>query len=254
MFFVLSKILFYVIMPAVWMLVLLLWAVFSPTKRKKILIALTVVYLFFSNGYLANKLLHTWELQPCPIKEVKHHRLAVILTGVTNYGQEPYDRVYFNRGADRILHPLQLYRMGKIDKILITGGTTPAKDTVLIESLQLRQVLLYAGVDSNDIYVETKALNTRENALFSAPIIKKLVGNEPVLLVTSAFHMRRSLGCFEKMGVKCDAFPVDFRVTNSFFGLANFFPTFVAFTHWEMMVHEVSGFIVYKMMGYSVWF
>jgi uncharacterized SAM-binding protein YcdF (DUF218 family) len=251
MFFILSKTLFYLIMPATWMLALLLWAVFSNKNRKKIVIALTCIFLFFTNGYVANKLLHLWEFQPIPVKQVKHHQLAVILTGVTNYGQEPYDRVYFNRGADRILHPLQLYRMGKIDKILITGGTTPAKDTVLIEALQLRQVLLYAGVDSNDIYIEPKAINTRENALFSAPIIKKMVGDTPILLVTSAFHMRRSLACFAKVGVKCDPYPVDFRITNSIFGMAHLIPTFVAYTHWEMMVHEIFGYFVYKVMGYS---
>jgi uncharacterized SAM-binding protein YcdF (DUF218 family) len=250
MFFILSKTLFYLVMPATWMLILLLWAIFSPQKRKKLLVILTCLFIFFSNGYVANKLLHLWEYQPTPIKQMAHHKLAVILTGVTNYGQEPYDRIYFNRGADRVLHPLYLYRLGKIDKILITGGPCPAKDTVLNESLQLRQILLYAGVDSNDIYIEPKAINTRENALFSAPIIKKLVGNEPVLLVTSAFHMRRSLGCFEKVGVKCVPFPVDFRITNSMFDLANLFPTATSFSHWETLFHEVLGYNVYKIMGY----
>jgi uncharacterized SAM-binding protein YcdF (DUF218 family) len=250
MFFILSKTLFYILMPATWLLVLLVWAIYVPAKRKKLLVAATILFLLFSNAYVANKLLYLWEYQPVPIKTLPHYKLAVVLTGVTNYGQEPSDRVYFNRGADRILHPLHLYRIGKIDKILITGGETPAEDTTLNESLQLRQVLLYAGVDSNDIVIEPKALNTRENAALSAPLIQQLVGNERVLLVTSAFHMRRSLGCFAKVGVQCDPFPVDFYVTNSTFNLALFFPTAKAFNHWETLTHEVLGYVVYTLMGY----
>lgn len=250
MFFILSKTLFYLVMPATWLLILLLLAIYSSKYRKKLLIIATCCFVFFSNSFIVNNLLFLWEVRPVPINEVKHHKLAVILTGVTNYGQKPYDRVYFNRGADRVLHPLYLYRLGKIDKILITGGEAPTEDTILNESIQLRQVLIYAGVDSNDIYLEPKAINTRENALFSAPIIKKIVGNEPVLIVTSAFHMRRSLGCFEKVGVKCDAFPVDFYITESKFGLTNIFPTAKAFNHWETLSHEIVGYVVYGIVGY----
>lgn len=250
MFFILSKTLFYIVMPATWLLLLLIWAILAPKKRKKLLIVTAILFGLISNSFIVNNLLYWWEVRPVPIKEVKHHKLAVILTGVTNYGQKPYDRVYFNRGADRILHPLYLYRLGKIDKILITGGDAPAEDTILNESKQLRTVLINAGVNTADIYLEDKALNTRENAKFSAPIIQKLVGKEPVLLVTSAFHMRRSLGCFAREGIKCDAFPVDFYVTESTYGFANFFPTAKAFSHWETLSHEVLGYIVYGVVGY----
>jgi uncharacterized SAM-binding protein YcdF (DUF218 family) len=59
--------------------------------------------------------------------------------------------------------------------------------------------------------MERQARNTKENAGFSRDIAKPKRG-ERWLLVTSAFHMPRSVGLFRKTGFEVEAYPVDWKV------------------------------------------
>ena len=72
----------------------------------------------------------------------------------------------------------------------------------------MRDLLLDLGVPNSAIVLEDEARTTRENAEKT----KSLVNNQSVALVTSAFHMPRSLKTFEKAGLKVAAYPTDFRV------------------------------------------
>ena len=58
-----------------------------------------------------------WEPEFKGFNEVKNHEIGIVLTGVTNLSKTAYDRTFFNKGADRITHALQLYRERKIKKI-----------------------------------------------------------------------------------------------------------------------------------------
>ena len=75
--------------------------------------------------------------------------------------------------------------------ILLSGGKGEAK--------QMKSRLLAEGVPSDKILTETRSRDTRENALDSAPILKR-IGAHRILLVTSSYHMRRAAGTFRKLG------------------------------------------------------
>jgi len=64
--------------------------------------------------------------------------------------------------------------------------------------------------------------------------------------------MPRSVGCFEKAGLKVDAYPVDFYSNDSEIDLEELIiPSVDAISKWTLLIHEIFGFWVYKVMGYS---
>lgn len=69
------------------------------------------------------------------------------------------------------------------------------------------------GVEPSRIVFEGASSNTRENALFTAALVPPRP-DERWLLVTSAFHMPRAMGCFRGVGYEVVAYPVDYRITS----------------------------------------
>lgn len=243
-------------MPLLWVFVLLLFSYFSKNaKWRKRSFWTAIVFLFLlSNEFLANEAMLAWEIPPTPMKDVKEYSIGVVLTGVTNYSKKPQDRVYFMKGADRIMHALHLYRLGKIKKILITGGKgTIGNYMIRPESVELKEVLKLAHVPEEDIYIETESINTHENATLTAGVLKnKGLEKEKLLLITSAFHMRRSEGCFKKAGLDTDEFSCDFYSGERIYTLDRFIvPSEVAISKWGLLAHEVIGYVVYKLVGYA---
>ncbi|AKD03866.1 YdcF family protein [Pontibacter korlensis] len=253
MFFILSKTLDFLLLPLVWVLLLLFLSLFlrSAKWRRISLISALVLLLFFSNPFFSNLAWRAWEAEPVPVSEVEEYDVAVVLTGVTSFKPDITDRVHTNKGADRFLHTLQLYRLGKVDKILITGGKGFLMDDMVPEAEQLKRILLMAGMPEEDIVVESGAVNTRENAQFAAEVLRQHPEWQKVLLVTSAFHMRRSEGCFEKAGVSFDSYPTDFYSSEPVLTPDHtVVPSAVAFEGWHHLIHEIAGYVVYKVLGY----
>ncbi|MBW7468049.1 YdcF family protein [Pontibacter aydingkolensis] len=253
MFFILSKTLHFLLMPIIWVVVLLLLAVFlkSPKWKRNSLLSALGLLLLFSNPLISNEAWRAWEIEAKPISEVDNYDVAVILTGVTSYREDVPDRIHTSKGSDRFLHPLQLYRMGKIDKILITGGSGYVLADRIPEAEQIEKILLMAGVAEEDILTESNSRNTRENATNTAAFLQKHPGFNKVLLVTSAFHMRRAAACFEKAGVKADSFTADFYgYERRFTPDELIIPNASAFNTWHVLIHEVAGYLIYKLLGY----
>ncbi len=255
MFFVLSKTLFYLLMPVTWLTLLLFYSLATKKTiyRKRALRAVLILFILVTNPMIVNECLRQWEIDPTPIAQLPTQDVAVVLTGVTDSEQEPKDRVYFSKGADRILHPLQLYKMGKVKYFLISGGSgkviNPQKDDS--EAEELASVLRLAGVPDSVIVLEEKSRNTHENALFSAQVLKQRFPGKSYLLVTSAFHMRRSVGCFRQAGIPVTTFSTDFyasprKVTPDYWLL----PTEGAIGKWGTLWHEWIGYITYWVAGY----
>jgi uncharacterized SAM-binding protein YcdF (DUF218 family) len=254
MFFVLSKLLQYFLMPIIWVVILLLLAIFlkSARWRRMSLVTATVLLLVFSNPFLANVTMRAWELEAVPLEQVGNYDVAIILTGVTQAIGFAEDRVHTNKGADRFLHPLKLYRMGKVDKFLITGGVGTVAMDRRPEAEMLQELLLLAGVPQEDILIETRSDNTYQNAIFTGDVLQNHPEFERRLLVTSAFHMRRSKACFDKAGITTDIFPTDFYTTTLRYTPDELLiPNPDAFRLWHRIIHEITGYLIYKVVGYA---
>ncbi|HOY97255.1 MAG TPA: YdcF family protein [Catalimonadaceae bacterium] len=255
MFFLLSKTLLHLLLPVVWVLGLLIWAFLtqSQTRRKKLLGFSIGLFLLFSNDWLATRAYRLWEYPVIPINKVtQKYAVAVVLGGFTDLSKQPRDRVYLSQGSDRLMHALLLYRLGIVKTILASGGSGIPNFIDASEAERIRDVLKTCNVDTNDILLEPKARNTHENAVFSAAIIRKHFPGGKVLVFTSAFHCRRAHACFRKQGLDVDMFPVDFRFTDPSFNKEKaFIPSDGAWDKWGLLIHEIAGYLIYKMAGYA---
>ena len=254
MFFVLSKILFYAVMPLTIICGLLIATLFvkKQSLRKKIVVASLSLLLLFSNEFIVNEVVKLWEIPITPMKEVtKTYSWGILLTGITKYDSGPQDRVYFACGADRVTHTVQLYKLGKIKKILVSGGSGRLDAPDRKEAYEIAEALMLMGVPSNDIATEAESRNTHESAEGVKNMLEGKAAPSECLLITSAFHMRRSMACFKKVGWNVDPFSVDFHShtrKHSFDVLL--IPKVDAFREWHVLIREWTGMIAYKAAGY----
>lgn len=211
-----------------------------------------VLALFYSNPFLANKIMSSWEAEVKLYSSIeKKYDYGVVLCGITDAGRSPKDRAHFLKGADRIIHTLDLYRLGKVRKIIISGGSGKVIDQTAIESDELRYFLVNAKVRKKDILVERASRNTYENAKYSTELINAANSDSDVLLITSAFHIKRASKCFAKQGLKHDTFPTDYYGADGGYTPEDLFlPSVKALSLWSVMIKEWIGLAAYWVMGY----
>lgn len=253
MFFILSKTLSYLAMPLTLICICLLAAVVIRNTRwkKRMFWSGFVMLFFFSNHFIANEFMLAWEPPATPIKDLHPYKLGIVLTGAT-LQLSPNDRVYFQRGADRVTHTVQLYKAGLLDKILISGGSGRLVNESEPEANLFKKAMVMMGVPDGDIIIENETRNTYESAVQ----VKQMLEDQgykgaDCLLITSAFHMRRSLACYRKAGVYPDSFTTDFYShSREFYPDSLIVPQLHALTIWHKLAREWVGFLAYKLAGY----
>ncbi|MEO9967725.1 MAG: YdcF family protein [Reichenbachiella sp.] len=253
MFFVLSKIVYWLVMP----ISLIVWVGLASTlvksvKLKKILRRTTIgFFLFFTNPMISTLIINAWEPAYERYDEIEDtYQYGIVLSGITNPNRPPFDRIQFNKGADRIVHAIDLYKRGIVKKLIITGGSGVLTFDGKKESHQLMNFAIQSGVPSDDIILEDQARNTHENALYSSRLISS---HDPgrILVITSAFHMYRAQGCFEKLVLEVDTFPTDHYGRELFFTPDDILiPSLYALNIWTILTKEWLGILAYKMNGY----
>lgn len=135
----------------------------------------------------------------------------------------------------RLIEGIRIYRLIPDGKLLLSGGTTAGEISIAAEMAQLAQEL---GVNEQDIIIESKSLDTKEQA----QIINTIVGDERFILVTSASHMPRSMALFLKHGMNPIPAPtqsIEERLLVS--GPNPFFPYAINLQKSEMAFHEYLG-------------
>lgn len=254
MFFFLSKVLSFLVMPFTIVCGLFLAAAFVKRfeLKKKLLISGFALLLFFSNEFIANEAMMLWEVPVTPLLELKkNYEFGIVLTGMTKHDVGPNDRVYFNCSADRVTHTVQLYKLGKLKKILVSGGSGRLDAPEAKEAFEVVSALKLMGVPEDVILIESESRNTHE----SAEAVKKMLGNSidpsECLLITSGYHLRRSISCFKKVGLNMNTFSVDFRSHRRKYAFDILFvPKIEAFGTWNILVKEWVGMVAYKTAGY----
>jgi uncharacterized SAM-binding protein YcdF (DUF218 family) len=114
--------------------------------------------------------------------------------------------------AGRITETVTLARRYPTARILISGGDGRLNPGVLSEAGTSRDLLIQLGVAPDRIAIESAARNTYENAVLSYAAAQPKPG-ETWLLVTSAMHMPRAIGCFRRVGWTIAPYPVDYRTS-----------------------------------------
>jgi uncharacterized SAM-binding protein YcdF (DUF218 family) len=127
-------------------------------------------------------------------------------------------------------------------RLIFTGfGATNPEDEYKLK------VFTQLGGDPTRIYMDTRARTTSEDALYAAALLKPK-RSERWILVTSALHMPRSVGCFRVAGFYVEPYPVEF-LTDRSDPFAGFAPGSEALIHLDMAAKEWIGLIAYRLMG-----
>lgn len=254
MFFLLSKILSFLTQPFYWIIILALISYFTKRERlKKWTFRFALGFLiFFTNTVIFCEFARWWEPDGKKIEDVGYHDVAVVLGGMAEY-DNTLDRLSMRRGSDRIWQTINLYHLGKVDKILISGANGDLVDKGLNEATQFKKVLVENGIPAEDILVDSISKNTYQNAMESKKIIDANPDLNTVLLVTSALHMPRAEACFNKAGfLKLETFTTDHYtgIERNYQFDQWIMPGESVMTDWSRLLHEWIGYVMYWIAGY----
>ncbi len=254
MFFILSKALLFILSPFFWLVVFIVIAFFSNNlkwKKRAKWVSLFIL-IFFSNSVIFSEFCSIWEIPGTRISQVKKHDVAIVLGGMFEYNND-LNRLSIRRQGDRLVQAVNLYKSRKVEKILISGDSGYISDRGLHEAKQVKELLILWGIPKNDIITEEKSINTHENAVETVKVLQKSYPHyNSFILVTSGIHMKRSLACFKKAGIKCTPFSTDLYSNQSgnYFWDQYLVPNMDNFRLWNKLNKEIVGYIVYKTMGY----
>lgn len=263
MFVFLSKLLPVLVYP-LGMGCLLLIAALLLRKKEKLRTALmffvVIVLWLAGNRWVSLGLARSLEWQYLPQAELPSADAIVLLGGSTEPALSPRTQVEVNSAADRIIHAAELYHAGKAPVILLSGGSIDwLPESSGSPAQQMAVILQMLDVPQEALWLDTKSLNTYENALCSREILEEH-GIQKVLLVTSAMHMPRSVALFEKQGIEVIPAPADFTVTeegwNNLYtasletALISIFPNASSLSLTTNVLKEYFGMAVYRMRGW----
>ncbi|TAL57140.1 MAG: YdcF family protein [Bacteroidetes bacterium] len=255
MFFFISKIVSFLFTPIFWVFSLLVAALFlkGPSRKRKALIGAIALFYFFSNSFILEEVSRIWEAPATHYKDLKTYDAGIVLGGMLSYDIQ-YDRIQFQRGADRLFQAVELYKTGSIKKIFFVGGSGSIEFAEMKEGMFVRRYLLTLGIPDADIWIENESRNTRENAVNAKEfLVKNNFDSGKFLLITSGHHMRRSLACFKVVGLDVTPYSVDRTASpeRRFSPEHLLVPNVIALMWWNAVIHEWIGMVVYKIRGFA---
>ncbi len=253
-FFIASKILSFTLSPLIWFFALLIIAIIinKPNFKKRVLWATIIFFYLLSNSFLVDEAMRWWEVPPVKTEQLNApYDYIVILGGMMSYYDTQTNQIGINTSIDRLLQGLKLYKKGYAKKMLISGGDGSLLKSIGKEAEIIKMYLNDIGLDNDHILIESESKNTYENAKYSAQLLKNDSASK-ILLITSAYHMKRALACFKKQGIDADYYPAERYSGKRKYTFDHLFiPDLNAIEKWDRLIHEWIGYLIYIVMGYA---
>lgn len=254
MFFVLSKVLGFFAVPSNLLMVTgLLGASLLFTRfvrAGRVLVIVTVLMLLIGGlSPLGNALILTLEDRFPPWDDSGEAPAGIIVLGgaITPDVSAARLQPALNEAAERITSVAELARRFPNARIVFTGGTGRLLGG-FSEADFAGQLFDSFGISPERVALEGRSRNTVENARFTKELVQPKTG-EHWLLVTSAFHMPRSMGVFQREGFAVEAYPVDWRTRGSRDVVMLFGDVASGLARTDTAVHEWAGLIAYWLTG-----
>ncbi|MEJ5359718.1 MAG: ElyC/SanA/YdcF family protein [Desulfobacterales bacterium] len=213
-----------------------------PSKAGWLFAAAGLILLTLTGfSVFANRFAGTLEDRYQPLESFPQAAWVVVLGGghVDARGVPPSHKLGGSSLA-RLVEGIRILREIPESRLLLSGGAV-FEETSVAETMA--QTALMLGVPQERILLESKARDTAEQA----EAIKKIVQKEPLVLVTSALHMRRSILLFEQRGMRPIPAPCDYLGLKSpWVSPLDFFPRAGEMAKVEAVLHEALGILWYS--------
>jgi uncharacterized SAM-binding protein YcdF (DUF218 family) len=209
-----------------------------------------VLCAVFGLSPAANWLILPLEMRfPAPVLEGRRVDGIVVLGGALLERQTlAHGPAAVNDAAERLIAMADLARRFPGARVVFTGGAGVYSGAPLPEGEVLRRKLGEFGLAPDRVLIESRSVNTHENALLTRALADPKPG-ETWLLVTSAWHMPRSIGIFRRQGWEVLAYPVDHR-TAGWGDAGRWFSTVSdGLRRTDVAMREYVGLAVYRLTG-----
>lgn len=250
--FVLSKIVWPLLAPSTWLAALILIATVGAWagRWRMVRISLTIAFVLFIP--LIAVPAGAWLIRPLedrfpPVQLPDKVDGIVVLGGSfrTDLSRDR-DAPQVNEYSERVFELMGLAARYPDAPIVFTGGNASVLPDEGTEADIARTLLASTGFDATRVRFEAKARNTYENALYAKRLVEPAAG-ETWLLVTSAQHMPRAVGCFRRIGFPVVPVPVDYQTRRQ-----SSEPLSLAFSGnlrmLDAAVREWVGLVAYRLM------
>lgn len=165
--------------------------------------------------------------------------------GAVNLARGGYE---LNASGDRFIEAAILARRYREARIVITGGSGALLLEGEDDANTATRLLTALGVAPERLVLENQSRNTHENAVFTRKMLDPKP-DETWLLVTSAFHMPRSVGLFRKSGFDVTPWPSDYRTAGTeYFGPAQD-NVADSLRNLSLALREWIGLVAYRLTG-----
>jgi uncharacterized SAM-binding protein YcdF (DUF218 family) len=255
MFFLASKVLWFLAAPLNILLVAALVGALLTAGRyarqaRRIVILATLVLLLIGLLPLGVWLIEPLEdrFPPPPADMAPPYGIVVLGGAIDDELGRARHQVSLEEGAARLTEAVALARRFPQSRLVYSGGSSSVTESSSTEAADAGKLWISLGVDPARITLEDRSRNTDENARFT----RDLVHPEPSqvwLLVTSAYHMPRSMGLFRKAGFNIVAYPVDYRSAGGWDDWRLNREASRGLRLFDGAVHEWIGLIAYRASG-----
>lgn len=256
MFFYLAKMLWFAAQPSSLLLLLtlagagLLWTRYARAARR-IVLAAALLFAVCGLSPLGNAVLLPLEerFPPADLEKGPAPAGIIVLGGAQDMlVSAARGQPALTEAGERFVEVVVLARRFPNARIVVSGGSSHLIYRRVNEARGAADILVRLGVDRSRIVLEDRARDTYENAVFTRAVVQPRPG-ERWLLVTSANHMPRAIGCFRRAGFAVEAWPVDFR-TRGRADLTRFFDKPSAgLRRLDIAARQWAGLLAYRLAG-----
>ncbi len=251
MFFTLSKILWFLAQPLNFLSLLFLagLAFYKKPCGRRLVAGAALLFLLFGVAPAGPFLMGRLESEhPLPARLPERIDGIIVLGGAIN-GESSvrHSQPQLNESAERFYEMIKLSRTYPQARVIYSGGSGDLLGQQYKEADAVEAMLRDMGVETGRYTFERNSRTTYENAIESRRLMKPTPG-ENWLLVTSAFHMPRSVRVFGKQGWPVIPYPAGF-IEDRGAGLRQIGD--VSGNYWKLTVaaKEIIGIIAYKISG-----
>lgn len=149
---------------------------------------------------------------PQPVLPDRVDGIIVLGGSVSLEISEARGRPSVRDAAERLLAAGELARRYPEARLIVSGGESSIIPIGGSEAAVMRDVIVGQGIPASRIQLESSSRNTYENAVATKDLAQPKPG-ETWILLTSAWHMPRSVGCFRRAGWTVLPYPVDYQTT-----------------------------------------